>query len=70
MEDHALEALKARVTGGDLDPGLLRQLADALDAQTTKERRRLLRTGGRGAGAARRRAGALPGLGLRWRRFS
>jgi hypothetical protein len=48
MEDAALEALKARVTGGDLDPGLLRQLADALDAQTTKEkRRRLLRTGGR-----------------------
>ena len=48
MEDDALEALKARVTGGDLDPGLLRQLADALDAQTTKEkRRRLLRTGGR-----------------------
>ncbi len=48
MEDAAVEALKARVTGGDLDPGLLRQLADALDAQTTKEkRRRLLRTGGR-----------------------
>ena len=48
MDDNAIEALKARVTGGDLDPGLLRRLADALDAQQTKEkRRRLLRTGGR-----------------------
>merc|ERR1719421_2623059 len=48
MDDDTLDTLKARVLGGDLDPGLLRQLADALDAQQTKEkRRRLLRTGGR-----------------------
>ena len=48
MEDDTLDTLKARVLGGDLDPSLLRQLADALDAQQTKEkRRRLLRTGGR-----------------------
>ena len=48
METDDLESLKARVLGGDLDPSLLRELADALDAQTTKEkRRRLLRTGGR-----------------------